>query len=71
MHSKCEILIHKIFAQTDEGRELLSEMQKSLIMMPGDRLGNDLFNLGKEEGRKEFIRNIINTIETIEGNANE
>ena len=64
---RAEALLKKIFNETPEGRELLDIFKKRLIMIPADRLGADLFNLGKEEGEKQFIRNIIMTIETKEG----
>jgi hypothetical protein len=64
--TRSEVLIHKIFAQTDEGRELLKTFKRSLMIVPTDTGGNDLFSLGKEEGRKTFIRNILLTIERAE-----
>ena len=63
--TRAEVLIYKIFAESAEGKELLEEFKKSLLTMPADRLGNDLYSLGKEEGRKDFMRNIINTINKI------
>lgn len=58
--------MHRIFAQTDDGRELLEVFKKSLMTISGHTNGTEPYMLGLEEGRKDFIRKILLTIETIE-----
>ncbi|MCP4090275.1 MAG: hypothetical protein GY746_10835 [Gammaproteobacteria bacterium] len=70
-YTKAQVLMHRIFQQTDAGRDLLEEFKDSLMKVPADNKGPDPFYLGMEEGRKQFIRNIILTIEQIEGKPNE
>ena len=48
-----------IFAST-EGRELLEIWKEThLINFPCDYEGQDLFNLGKVEGKKAFVRSLV------------
>jgi len=63
---KLDNLIHKVFSQGDEGGELLEIWGKTLMMMPTANPGDDLIQIGINEGTKRFIRNIIVTIEKVE-----
>jgi len=63
---KASLLMHQVFKQTDNGRELLEIFKHRLMFVPIDRHGTDPFMLGKEEGERDFIRKILLTIETIE-----
>ena len=63
---KRDILIHKVFGETEPGRELLEIFVNELISTSSDVRGSDLFSLGKEEGIKTFMRNIISTIRKVE-----
>jgi len=62
---KLDYLIHKVFAQTDAGKELLEIWQESLLVTPTvDPSYNDL-QIGMNEGFKTFIRNIILTVRKV------
>lgn len=58
-------LIYTVFS-TDEGRELLDLWRESLILYPTAQAGMDMVGIGIEEGKKGFIRGIINTLKTRE-----
>ena len=63
---KIDYLIHKVFKQSEDGEELLDIFLESLIMTPTVIPGMDQFTAGINEGKKEFIRNLITTIKTVE-----
>lgn len=62
---RLDYLIHKVFSQDEEGKELLEHWTRALIMSPTVIPGADQFLAGINEGKKEFIRNIILTIERV------
>lgn len=64
--NKLDYLIHKVFAESPEGAELLSIWKESLVMTPTATAGADLLMIGMAEGTKTFIRNLILTIEKVE-----
>lgn len=64
---KLDYLIHQIFSQNEKGRELLETWKETLIMSAGADEGMDLISVGIKEGYKRFIRNIILTINRVEG----
>jgi hypothetical protein len=64
--AKLDQLIHKVFRQTEEGRELLEIWQKALINRPTVTEVSTQFGAGIEEGKKTFIRGIVLTVERIE-----
>ena len=71
-HNKIDYLIHQVFKQNEAGAELLAIwVQSALVMAPTARPGDDLLAIGLEEGKKEFIRKVILTINKVEGNTNE
>ena len=59
-------LIHKLFEQNEEGRELLETWKESLIMQPTADAGMDLLEVGIREGQKRFIKSIILTVKRVE-----
>ena len=63
---KLDNLIHKVFSQNEEGKELLEIWGKTLMMMPTANPNDDSIQIGINEGTKRFIRNIIVTIEKVE-----
>lgn len=63
---KIDYLVHKVFAQTEEGQELLSIWKESLMMQPTAEGGLDAVEIGIREGMKRFIRGIILTINRVE-----
>jgi hypothetical protein len=61
-----DVLIHKLFRQNPDGVELLELWMKwSLLLRPIVRWGetHDPYDIGIEQGRQEFIRNIFLTCE--------
>lgn len=64
--NKLDYLIHKTFAQTEDGRELLSLWEDALLLNSTAQPGDDLLSIGINEGQKTFIRNIILTIRKVE-----
>lgn len=71
-HNKIDYLIHQVFKQNEAGAELLAIwVQSALVMAPTARPGDDLLAIGLEEGKKEFIRKVLLTINKVEGDNNE
>ena len=67
-----DYLIHQVFKQNEAGAKLLAMwVQDALIMAPTARPGDDLLAIGLEEGKKEFIRKVLLTIQKIDGVTNE
>lgn len=64
--NKLDYLIHKTFAQTEDGRELLNLWEDALLLNSTAQPGDDLLSIGINEGQKTFIRNIILTIRKVE-----
>lgn len=58
--------VHKLFAQTDEGQDVLEAWSDFALTTPSHVNGADLYSIGVVEGRKEFIREIINAIRMAE-----
>ena len=63
---RLDYLVHKTFAQTESGAELLAIWSESLTMSSVLTDGNDLVSIGHAEGVKSVIRNIILTIRKVE-----
>lgn len=63
---KVDYLIHKLFEQTDEGKELLGIWKENLIMKPHAGAGMDYVEIGIKEGMNRFIRGIILTVNRVE-----
>jgi len=61
MHDKLDYLIHKVFHQTEAGLELIGIWQDALVTTPGFSPDMNQLEVGKVEGMKAFIRNIILT----------
>ena len=61
-----DYLIHKVFAQSEEGRELVGIWKESLIMTPTAEEGMDMISVGIREGLKRFLRQIYLTINRVE-----
>lgn len=59
-------LIHKVFQQSEEGRELVAIWKESLIMQATAEGGMDLLEVGIREGQKRFIKSIILTVRKVE-----
>ena len=64
--AKIDYLIHRVFQQSDEGRELLSKWYDGLIMSPGAEPGMSELEMGIREGFKKYIRGIKLTIKRVE-----
>lgn len=65
--NKLDYLIHKVFQQGQDGKDLLAIWGDTLMMSSGADAGMDLIDIGIKEGYKRFIRNIILTIKKVEG----
>ena len=59
-------LIHQVFAQNELGAELMALWEVALMMSPTAAGGMTDIEIGIEEGKKTFIRNIKLTINRIE-----
>lgn len=59
--------LHRVFTQTEDGKELMVIWENSLKMTEAHFLGADLYALGRAEGRKEFVREIILAMKQAEG----
>jgi len=68
LYNRIDQLIHRTFAQTEAGMELLELWTESLKISPGARPGMDNIEIGIIEGQKSFIRNIIITIKKVDEN---
>jgi hypothetical protein len=53
------IRVHKVFAQNEDGRELLEHWKDSLLMVPSAGPNSTQIEIGIAEGIKQFVRNII------------
>jgi len=58
--------IHRVFG-TEDGAKLLNDWKQSVLMEPSNAMGADLFSLGRTEGRNEFVRHLMTSIEMAEG----
>ena len=63
---KLDHLIHRTFQQSEDGQQLLKIWSATLMMTPAARPGDDLLTIGIEEGKKQFIRHILTTIQKTE-----
>lgn len=61
-----DYLTHRVFAQNEDGAELLSIWKESLIMSPVVQEGMDSKTDGIREGMNRFIRGIILTINAVD-----
>lgn len=61
-------MLHRVFKQTEDGKKLLALWQDDLLMEPGNTEGIDPYQLGRVEGRKEFVRVILRSIQQAEVN---
>jgi hypothetical protein len=68
LNEKLDILIHRTFAQSEAGIELLDLWKESLMITPGLQPGMCDKEAGIIEGKKSFIRNIILTIRRVNKN---
>lgn len=67
-YEQLDYLIHRTFAQTESGAELLKLWVEALQMTADAKPGMDQIEIGIIAGKKEFIRNIILTINRVERN---
>lgn len=59
-------LVHQLFKQDERGAIILEHWRNEVLMAPGNARGSDLYMLGLQEGRKEFVRQIIAMINQAE-----
>lgn len=60
-------LIHDVFVKNERGQKLLEVWAQQLTMASGYSYGKDLYDLGRVEGEKDFVRGILNAIKQAEG----
>ncbi len=65
--NKIDQLIHQVFEQTPQGKELINIWREALIMTPTVTPNSTQFQVGIAEGEKSFIRRICLTIKNVEG----
>jgi hypothetical protein len=65
-YARIDKLIHQTFAQSESGRELLAIWKDALCMAPTANPGDEMLTVGINEGQKQFIRNILLTIQKVE-----
>ena len=58
-------LLHRIFAQTEDGKKLLNKWKDQMIMIPTVQPHYSQFEAGIAEGFKSFVREIINQLEAV------
>ena len=63
---RIDYLIHQAFCQNDAGAELIALWKEILIMEPTVEPGIDPAFSAINEGKKQFIRNILLTIKRVE-----
>jgi hypothetical protein len=66
---RLDYLIHKTFAQSEEGRELLELWKEHLMMSPGCLPTDNDLQVGIREGVKDFIRKIVLTIRKVDSDG--
>ena len=64
--NQIDYLIHKVFEQNEDGKELIDTWVDALLMTPTARAGDDMLTIGINEGVKQFIRNIKLTVDKVE-----
>ena len=62
---KLDFLIHKVFKQSPNGRELIKIWQQSLMMVSTAEAGMDNIEIGIREGQKRFIKGILLTVKRV------
>lgn len=67
--AKIDYLIHKVFAQSEEGKELLQVWRDALELTCVADQGMDMVGIGINEGQKRFIRGIILTVRRVENDG--
>lgn len=53
-------LLHRVFIENKEGAKLLDIWLNITLMTDGHSFGKEPYDLGRTEGRKEFVRDILN-----------
>tara|TARA_R110002096_G_scaffold321591_1_gene515770 strand:+ start:202 stop:474 length:273 start_codon:yes stop_codon:yes gene_type:complete len=60
-------LIHQVFEQNPQGRELLAAWKETLIFVPTVTPNSTQFEAGIAEGKKTVVREILLAINSVEG----
>ena len=66
--NKYNQLVHQVFEQNPQGKELLKIWKEALIMTATVTPSSTAHQCGIEEGKKEFTRNILLIIKSVEAN---
>lgn len=59
--------LHRVFVQNEDGAEILSYWKHDLMMTDGSINGSNPYQIGIVEGKKQFVRKLINMINQAEG----
>ena len=65
--NKIAYLLHQVFVQSTQGRELMSIWKEVLINVPSFDGNSSQFDAGLNEGEKRFVRNILLLLKQVEG----
>lgn len=60
-------LVHDVFVKNERGAKLLGVWKENVMMQEAHNYGKDLYDLGRIEGGKDFVRQIINATKQAEG----
>lgn len=60
-------LIHRVFEQNPQGKELLAAWKETLIFVPTVTANSTQFDAGIAEGKKSVVREILLAINLVEG----
>lgn len=52
-------LLHRVFVQSEDGKKLIDIWRHTALMTEGYFQGKDAYDLGRTEGRKEFVRELL------------
>ena len=61
-----DYLTHRVFAETESGRELLEIYKRELMTVATVKPNMDLLEIGLRAGMKEFARQIVMIVERVE-----
>lgn len=64
-------LVHRVFAQTEAGRELMDIWTESLLKTPVARANSTQIEMGIQEGMNQVTRTIINICNSVEAETKE
>lgn len=64
--NKMSYLLHQVFVQNTQGKELITLWKEVLINTPSFDGNSSQFDAGLNEGEKRFVRNILLLLKQVE-----